>query len=190
MKPGKHQLVVIGGSAGATTALTELLPVFPADYPLPLVIVQHLHPLQDGYFVERFGRYCKLAVKEAEDKERLAPGFVYFAPVNYHLLIEEDRVFALSIDDRVNFARPSIDVLFESAADAYRAALIGVILTGANQDGAQGLRAIKDRGGLTIVQDPDTAESAYMPRAALEATPVDFILPLPDIGRLLVDILS
>ena len=188
MEPGRYKLIVIGGSAGATAALIELLPVFPADFPLPIAIVQHLHPLQDGYFVERYGRSCNLVVKEAGDKERLLPGYVYFAPVNYHLLIEENKVFALSIDERVNYARPSIDVLFESAADVYGAGLIGVILTGANQDGAQGLRSIKARGGLAIVQDPDTAESTYMPRAALEATPVDHILPLPDIGRLLVEI--
>jgi two-component system chemotaxis response regulator CheB len=189
MEKGRYQLIVIGGSAGATTALMKLLPIFPVDYPLPIAVVQHLHPLQDSYFVERFDRSCDLTVKEAGDKEKLLPGHVYFAPVNYHLLIEPDKTFALSIDERVNYARPSIDVLFESAAEAYGPGLIGVVLTGANQDGAQGLRAIKDRGGLAIVQDPDTAESPYMPRAALEATLVDFILPLPDIGRLLVEIL-
>lgn len=188
MALSRYQLVVIGGSAGATAALMELLPIFPATYPLPLVVVQHLHPLQDGYFSERFADRCALRIKEADDKELIRAGYVYFAPANYHLLIEEDKSFSLSIDERVNYARPSIDVLFESAVDAYGAGLIGVILTGANHDGARGLRLIKERGGLTFVQDPRTADSAYMPRAAIEATQVDHILPLQDIGRLLVEI--
>ncbi len=184
----RYQLIVIGGSAGSTTALLELLPVFPADYPLPIVVVQHLHPLQEGYFVERFAQTCALTVKEADDKEPIKAAHVYFAPPNYHLLIEDDHTFSLSIDEKVNYARPSIDVLFESAVDAYAPWLAGVVLTGANNDGARGLRLIKARGGLTIVQDPQTAESAYMPRAALEATPVDYVLSLPDMGRLLVKI--
>ena len=112
------------------------------------------------------------------DKEAIKPANVYFAPPNYHLLINDDKTFSLSIDDKVNYARPSIDVLFESAVDVYAPWLVGVILTGANNDGAQGLRLIKERGGLAIVQDPQTAESAYMPKAALEATQVDYVLPL------------
>lgn len=184
----RYRLIVIGGSAGATTALTKLLPIFPITYPLPIVVVQHLHPSQDGSFIERFASRCALRVKEADDKEVIKAGHIYFAPPNYHLLIEEDLSFSLSIDEKVNYTRPSIDVLFVSAADAYGPALIGVILTGANHDGAQGLRLIKEHGGLVIVQDPDTAENAYMPRAALEATPADYILSLPDIGQLLLEI--
>ncbi|GIK42394.1 MAG: putative chemotaxis protein-glutamate methylesterase [Chloroflexota bacterium] len=183
----RYRLIVIGGSAGATAALSELLPIFPAAYPLPIVVVQHLHPLQDRSFIERFTGQCALTVKEADDKEVIKAGHIYFAPPNYHLLVEEDKSFSLSIDEKVNYTRPSIDVLFASAADAYGPGLIGVILTGANHDGAQGLRLIKGRGGLTIVQDPSTAESAYMPRAALEATAVDHILSLQDIGRLLLE---
>jgi two-component system chemotaxis response regulator CheB len=182
-----YRLIVIGGSAGATAALTKLLPVFPATYPLPIVVVQHLHPLQDGSFSERFASQCALTVKEADDKEVIKAGHIYFAPPNYHLLIEEDKSFSLSIDEKVNYTRPSIDVLFASAVDAYGSGLIGIILTGANHDGAQGLRLIKERGGLTIVQDPRTAASAYMPRAALEATAVDHILSLQDIGSLLLE---
>jgi two-component system chemotaxis response regulator CheB len=183
----RYRLIVIGGSAGATGALTKLLPVFPAAYPLPIVVVQHLHPLQDRSFIEHFAGQCNLTVKEAGDKGVIKAGHIYFAPPNYHLLIEEDKSFSLSIDEKVNYTRPSIDVLFASAADAYGSRLIGVILTGANHDGAQGLRLIKSRGGLTIVQDPSTAESAYMPRAALEVTAVDYMLSLPDIGRLLLE---
>jgi len=183
-----YQIIVIGGSAGTMAALTELLPMFPAGYPLPIVIAQHLHPWQDNYHVEHFGDQCALVVKEARDKEAIEAGNIYFAPPNYHLLINDDKTFSLSIDDKVNYARPSIDVLFESAVDVYAPWLVGVILTGANNDGAQGLRLIKESGGLAIVQDPKTAESAYMPKAALEATRADYVLPLQGIGKLLLEI--
>lgn len=187
MKSGRYQIIVIGGSAGSTAALTELLPIFPADYLLPVVVVQHLHPWQDSSFVQQFA-HCALAVKEASEKEPICAGCIYFAPPNYHLLIEPDRTFSLSIDEKVNYARPSIDVLFESAADVYAPRLIGVVLSGTNSDGARGLRLIKERGGLTIVQDPQTAESAYMPKAALEMTPVDHVLALRELGTLLREI--
>jgi len=170
------------------TALSELLPVFPADYPLPIVIAQHLHPQQNDYFIEHFASKCAMTVKEACEKEPVRAGCIYFAPPNYHLLIEDNETFALSIDERVNYSRPSIDVLFESAVDVYAPNLIGVILTGANNDGARGLRLIRERGGLTIVQDPSTAESAYMPQAALALTQADYVLGLQDIGKLLLGI--
>jgi two-component system chemotaxis response regulator CheB len=184
----RYQIIVIGGSAGAMAALTKLLPVFPAGYPLPIVIAQHLHPWQDDYHLEHFGDQCALTVKEAADKESIEAGTIYFAPPNYHLLINDDKTFSLSVDDKVNYARPSIDVLFESAVDVYAPWLVGVILTGANNDGAEGLRLIKENGGLAIVQDPQTAESAYMPKAALAATKVDYVLPLPEISKLLLEI--
>ena len=183
-----YQTIVIGGSAGATAALTELLPIFPAEYPLPIIVAQHLHPWQNDYFIEHFSAKCALTVKEADEKEPIRPGYAYFAPPNYHLLIEDDKTFSLSIDAKVNYARPSIDVMFESAADVYAPWIVGVILTGANNDGAFGLRRIKEKGGLAIVQDPQTAESSYMPKAALEATRVDYVLPLKEIGKLLLEI--
>lgn len=181
-------MIVMGGSAGSMTVLSGLLPIFPADYPLPVVIVQHLHPQQDGYYIEHFQAKCRMNVKEADEKESIRPGTIYFAPPNYHLLIEQERTFSLSIDEKVNYTRPSIDVLFESAADVYGARLIGVILTGANQDGACGLKLIKQRGGLAMVQDPRTAESAYMPQSAIEMSPVDYVLPVREIGELLLKI--
>jgi two-component system, chemotaxis family, protein-glutamate methylesterase/glutaminase len=184
----KYELIVIGGSAGALKALATLLPIFPVNYPLPIAIVQHVHPLQDSYFVQHFAEQCALPVTEAAEKEPILAGHIYFAPPNYHLLIENDRTFSLSIDERVNYSRPSIDVLFTSAVDAYAPGIIGVILTGANNDGAYGMRLIKEKGGLTIVQDPTTAESSYMPKAALVATKVDHILPLREIGELLLEI--
>jgi two-component system chemotaxis response regulator CheB len=188
MTPTKqsYQIIVIGGSAGAMTALTELLPLIPAGYPLPIVIVVHLHPRQDSSHIERLSCQCALQVKEADEKELLQPGTIYLAPANYHLLIEKDHTFSLSVDERVNYSRPAIDVLFESAAQAYGSHVVGVVLTGANNDGAAGLRHIKERGGLAVVQDPRTAESTYMPQAALEAVPVDHVLSVPEIGQLFV----
>jgi two-component system, chemotaxis family, protein-glutamate methylesterase/glutaminase len=184
----KYGIVVIGGSAGAMTVLVELLPSFPADFPLPIVIAVHLHPRQDNAHIERLADQCALKVKEADEKESIQAGAIYLAPPNYHLLIEDDRTFSLSIDERVNYARPSIDVLFETAAQAYGPQTVGVVLTGANNDGAHGLQCIKEQGGLTIVQDPRTAESTYMPQAALEATPVDHVLSVPEISKLLLKI--
>ena len=136
MNPNTYELIVIGSSAGALDALSELLPFFPANYPLPIVVVQHLHPLQDVYFIKHYAQKCALPVKNAEEKEPIKPGVVYFASPNYHLLIEDDRTFSLSVDEKVNFSTPSTDVLFESAVDVYAQKIIGVILTGANQDGA------------------------------------------------------
>jgi two-component system chemotaxis response regulator CheB len=186
----KYQVIVIGGSAGAMMALVELLPDFPADFPVPIVIAVHLHPRQDNAHIERLAEHCALRVKEADEKESIQAGAIYLAPPNYHLLIENDRTFSLSIDERVNYARPSIDVLFETAAHVYGPQTIGVVLTGANNDGANGLRLIKERGGLAIVQDPRMAESAFMPRAALETTPVDHVLAVPEIGKMLVKIVQ
>ncbi len=179
-----YEAVVIGTSAGGSNALAVLLPSLPSTYPLPIIIAQHLHPQQTGSALI-YESSCALPIREAQDKTPIQGGCIYFAPPNYHLLVEDTRVFALSIDEKVNFTRPAIDVLFESAADVYGTRLIGVILTGANHDGARGLQYIKERGGLTVVQDPQTAEVAYMPEAALKATPIDYVLSLPQIGDLL-----
>lgn len=180
-----YDAIVIGASAGGFAALAEVLPRLSAALPQAVVVVQHLHPDGGDYMVEYLGQRCALPVKEAEDKEPVLPGVIYVAAAQYHLLIERDRTFALSADDKVHYARPSIDVLFESAAAAYGPKLIGVVLTGANADGAAGLAAIKARGGLAVVQDPASAEVSFMPHAALEATAVDYVLDLAAIGRLL-----
>jgi len=184
----KFDAIVIGGSAGAIAALTTLLPCLPQNYQIPLVIVLHLHPLQDRYFLQHFNKLCTLHIKEADEKESIQAGYIYFAPPNYHLLIENDKTFSLSIDEKVNYTRPSIDVLFESAANVYGPRLAAIILTGANNDGAEGLRLIQDRGGLTIVQDPKSAESPYMPAAALRMTTPDFVLGLEEIGHWLANL--
>jgi two-component system chemotaxis response regulator CheB len=179
------EAVVIGVSAGGMHALKTILPALPPDFPLPIAIVQHLDAQSDDFLVEHLRRVSGIPVKEAEDKEDICPGTAYLAPAGYHLLIEPDKSFSLSMDDKVNFSRPSIDLLFESAADAFGPALVGIILTGANADGARGLKAIKRSGGLAIVQAPKTAEAQYMPRAALEATPVDHIVDLECVASLL-----
>lgn len=181
-----YQAVVIGVSSGGMEALCALLPRLPAEFPLPVIVVQHLHPHSDDFLPRYLDEKCQLSVKQAEEKELINPGTIYIAPPNYHLLVEEDRTFSLSTAERINYARPSVDVLFETAVDAYRDALVGIILTGANHDGSYGLKCIKDCGGLTIVQDPVTADSDAMPRAAIAATPVDYVLSLQEIGDLLL----
>jgi two-component system chemotaxis response regulator CheB len=176
------EVIVIGGSAGAFEALSVLLPGLAVDYPLPILIVVHLAPDQGSLFAELFRARCAIKVREAEDKEPIEPGVAYFAPPNYHLLVEDDRRLSLSGDEPVLFSRPSIDVLFESAADAYRGGLIGVVLTGANSDGAQGLKAVVEAGGAAIVQSPDGAYATAMPEAAIRACPKARILSLNEIA--------
>jgi len=179
--------VVTGVSAGGLEALNSLLAVIPADFALALVIVQHRLPQQDDFLAELLGKICRLPVKEAEDKEAVLGGVVYLAPANYHLQIEADKTFSLSIDAKVNFSRPSIDVLFETAAEAYGPGLVGIILTGASRDGAAGLRRIKEKNGIAVVQDPKTAAYPAMPLASLEETRVDHVLSIGCIGRLLCE---
>ncbi len=186
MRPrGLHKAVVIGVSAGGLEVLRMLLPLLPAGFPLPVIIVQHLHPLQDRSFLEILGRSCALEVREAEEKEKALPGVVYFAPPNYHLLMESDATFSLSVDEKVNYSRPSMDVLFETAAETFGPGLIGIVLTGAGRDGALGLRRIKENGGTTIVQDPATAQFSIMPLAAMEETEVDYVMNIEEIARFL-----
>ena len=182
----RYAAVVIGVSAGGIEALKVLLPALPASFPLPIAIVQHRDQRSDGFLAHYLNTMSGITVSEAEDKDPLCGGHAYLAPAGYHLLIEADRSLSLSVDGRVNFSCPSVDVLFESAADAFAEALIGVVLTGANADGAHGLKTIKDRGGLAVVQDPRTASSAAMPTAALGATPVDHVVDLVQIAPLLI----
>ena len=189
-KTGRYQAVVIGASAGGTAALRKILPFLPADFPLPIVIAQHLHPLQDGAAIIHYAGGSALTVKDAVEKESIRAGFVYFAPPNYHLLIEDDRTFSLSIDSKVHFTRPSVDVLFESAADACGASLIGIVLSGANQDGAEGLLRIKQHGGLTIAQDPQDAEAGYMPKSAIELASPDYVVKAEEIPALLMKLVG
>ncbi len=179
------ELVVIGASWGGLKATEILLSGLPKDFPLAIAIAQHRHRNARELLSELLQEHSLLPVVEVEDKLAIVPGHVYLAPADYHLLVEPGN-FALSTEAPVHYSRPSIDLLFESAADAYTHRAIGVILTGANQDGAQGLAALKRRGGLAIVQEPTEAESSFMPTAAIAATQVDHILPLAEIAPCLI----
>jgi two-component system chemotaxis response regulator CheB len=185
MLAGNIQAIVAGGSAGAIEALTSILPSLPADFRIPIAITLHVHPSKPSHLAQVLGMHSALLVKEAEDKEPLGPCTVYLAPPNYHLLIEAQHCFSLSVDDPVLFSRPAIDVLFESAADAFGSALVGLLLTGASEDGARGLARIQRAGGLTLVQAPNTAAVRIMPEAALRLSSPDHVLPLAEIGPFL-----
>lgn len=177
--------VVLGISAGGFRALPAVLSNLDCMLPVPVFIVQHLSPLSDTYLVEHLQDSCQLEVRLAEDKETPKPAVIYLAPPDYHLLVEADFSLALSMEDRVNYSRPSIDVLFESAAEVYFDTLIGVIMTGANTDGSKGLWKIKNCGGMSVVQAPETAEADIMPQSAINAVEVDYIVPLDELGAFL-----
>ena len=178
-----YEAIVIGVSAGGLTALTRILPEFDKEMTLPVMIVQHQRHDSDDFLVRYFDRLCRHSVREVEDKMPVASGTIYFAPVNYHLLVEPDKTLSLSTEARVNYSRPSIDVLFESAAETYTDRLVGIILTGANQDGTHGAARIKELGGLIIVQDPGTAEAETMPMSVIKHVQVDHVLALDRIGE-------
>ena len=177
--------VAIGASAGGVQALSELLPALSRESQAAVFVVLHLPRDRPSLLVDVFSQKCALLVREAEDKEPVTPGTVYFAPPNYHLLVDAGPQLALSADDLVNHSRPSIDVLFDSAAQVYREHLLGIILSGANEDGAEGLAAVHDAGGLTVVQEPQTAQSSAMILSALERRPADLVLDLAGIAELL-----
>ena len=178
--------VVIGCSAGGLEALRRVLAPLPPTFNLPVVVVAHTAADSGGLLPSLLDRACALSVVEAEEKMPAQPGRVYVAPPGYHLLIEEDETFSLSVDDKVCNVRPSIDVLFESAADVWGDGLIGVILTGANSDGTAGLKAIKGLGGYGIAEEPKTAYAETMPQSAISAGVVDRVLSLDVIGECLV----
>jgi two-component system chemotaxis response regulator CheB len=182
--------VVIGGSAGAIDALAELLPALPKSERTAVIVVVHLPANQKSLMVEIFKPRCTPVVREAEDKSPVELGTIWFAPPDYHLLIESDRTFALSIDAHVCFSRPAIDVLFESAAAVYGERLLGIVLTGASRDGAHGAKAIRERGGTVIVQDPEEAATGIMPKAAIEEANPQWVTSLAGITRALADSLS
>ena len=180
--------IVIGASAGGVEALLNLLSPLREGFVLPIIVVLHLPDARRSQLAEVFAHRVSMRVLEADDKTPIEAGTLYFASPGYHLSVEQDRSFSLSLEDRVHHSRPAIDYLFESAADAYGENLAAVLLTGANRDGANGLAKVKYLGGLTIVQDPDEAQVATMPLAALDVHQPDHILPLRGIGRLLVEL--
>ncbi len=182
---GRFDAMVIGASAGALEALSAILPLLPANFSMPIIVVVHIPPNRPSALAELFAVKCHMAVKEAEDKEPICAGTIYFAPPDYHLLVELDKTFALSSDEPVLFSRPSVDVLFETAADAYRERLVAIVLSGANSDGAQGLKAVVEAGGVGLIQDPATAYAALMPDAAAKASPEAHIMTLASIAEYL-----
>lgn len=188
MSDARPPLVVLGASAGAVQALLRILPALPMDWPCALLASVHVPPDRDNVLVPLLQSRCVLPIKEAEDKEPIRAGHVYFAPSDYHLLVEQDGALALSSEEAVHYSRPSIDVLFESAADARGQDLTGIILTGANEDGARGLRTIALAGGRAIVERPGGAYASAMPEAAIKSCQGADIMTLDQITDHLLDL--
>lgn len=182
--------LAIGASAGGVESLSTLLPALPAACRIPIFVVLHQPRERPSLLVQIFSHRCSLRLVEPVDKQPIEPGVVYFAPPDYHLLVDAGPQLALSSDEPVHYSRPSVDVLFESAADLYGPGLVGVVLSGANRDGAAGLRRIAAAGGLTLVQSPQSAVATAMPQAALEAVPQSAALGLQDLAAVLTTLLS
>ncbi|GHB87107.1 chemotaxis protein CheB [Persicitalea jodogahamensis] len=181
--------LVIGGSAGSLEVILDLVTHLPALPHAVVILVVHRKKDNDSILVDLLSYRTKLPVREVEDKETISPDTIYLAPPDYHLLIERADLFSLDISEKVHFSRPSIDVTFESVAEAFGDRVIGILLSGANADGAVGMAKIRKAGGYTIVQDPATADVGYMPQQALDLTPVDSILPAAEIPGLLEKLL-
>jgi len=181
------RIITIGTSLGGFEALKSVLGSLPDDFAVPIAVVQHRSHEESEIFAPLLANYVRLPVIEIEDKQEIEGGHIYVCPPNYHLLVDGNH-FALSADEPVMFARPSIDVLFESAAESFGDSVIGVLLTGMSRDGSSGLNKIKEHGGFTLVQDPTTAEAQIMPEAAISSMSVDKILPLQEIASFLVEL--
>jgi len=179
----KYKAIVIGTSAGGMEALRILFSSIKKNLKLPIIIVQHVSPHSQSYLSEYLKKFTDLNVKEADEKEKITISNVYIAPSNYHTLIELDESLSFTVEPRVSYARPSIDVLFESAAYCYRSQLIGIILTGGNYDGTSGLKLIEKMEGFTIVQNPQEAEVDSMPKAAIKSCKINFIGNLKEIAE-------
>lgn len=185
----RFSIIVIGVSAGGMNTLPIIVNQLPADFPLPIAVIQHLHPHQSSFYLEYYSNYSKLKVIEALDKQTIKPGNIYFSPPDYHLLVENSSYFSLSADSKVNFSRPSIDVLFESAANVFADRAIAILLTGANNDGAMGCKSIKNAGGLVLVQSPESAEHKFMPQSAINIMQADLIATPEQIAQYLIGLI-
>ena len=184
----RYQAVTIGCSAGGVHALGMILSALPKSFSLPIVVVCHVAAGGNGLLAELLAGDCMLPLKEAEEKEPILAGHVYVAPADYHLLVEDNHTFSLSMDPKVAYSRPSLDVLFESMAETYGENLIGIVLTGANEDGSHGLKTIREYGGVAIVQEPRSAYATIMPKAAIDIAGADFIEPLQTILSRLISL--
>lgn len=187
--PIHHEIVVVGTSWGGLQALKSLIGALPPDFGIPIVIVQHRHRDSDGALASLLQECTPMELCDVEDKQPIQPGYVYVAPPDYHLLVEEGSL-ALSTEAPVRYSRPSIDVTLMSAADVYGPRTVGVVLTGANADGARGLAHVVERGGLAFVQDPAEAASPTMPTAAAKAAPKAKVLPIAGIAAALAQLKS
>ncbi len=179
MKPDKF--LAIGGSAGSLQVILSLLPAIGEDFPMPVLIVLHRNGGFESSLEDLFSSRTRLPIREVEEKDPLRAGTIYLCPADYHVLLEKDHSFSLDYSERVHFSRPSIDVTFHSAADIFGQGLICLLLSGGNADGAEGMQYAKERGGLTVVQDPATAEVPFMPQQAISRMKVDFIVPSDEI---------
>jgi two-component system chemotaxis response regulator CheB len=177
----QDKLLLIGGSAGSLQVLLSVLAAIGRDYPMPVVVVLHRNNVFESSLEDLLSARTQLLIKDIEEKEPILPGVVYLCPADYHVLVEQDRTFSLDYSERVNYSRPSIDVTFRSAADVYGAGSIALLLSGGNADGSEGLQYVQDRGGFTIVQDPQTAEVPYMPQQALLRMAVDLVVPTEEL---------
>jgi two-component system chemotaxis response regulator CheB len=186
LSESEYKIILIGVSAGGLNVMTKLLKDLPSDFPIPVVVVQHRSKDQRTLLEEVMQAKCMIQIKQADEKEKPKPGAVYFAPADYHLLFEEDGCFSLSCEAPVNYSRPSIDVLFETAADSFKKNVLAIILTGANNDGMKGMQKIRMKGGTTIAQKPASAEFSHMPQAAINANAVQHILEVSEIKLLLL----
>jgi len=186
-KERKYEAIVLGTSAGGLQTLSAILKDLPAEFSLPIIVVQHRSKDQRNLLEEILQYRCKIQIKQADEKEKIKRG-VYIAPADYHLLIESDKTFSLSSDEQVKYSRPSIDVLFESAATVYNDKLVGIILSGASSDGSEGISAIKKSGGFTIAQTPEEALYSLMPKASIETKNIDQIMNLSEIKNFLIKI--
>ena len=187
---GRFDIVAVAASAGGVQALSAFVRALPADFPVPVLIVQHLDPRHDTMIADILDRRCVLRVKLAEDRELAERGTVYIAPPDHHLVVGDGGTLALSSGPRTHFVRPAADVLFESVARAYGARAIACVLTGTGRDGAEGAQEVRSRGGAVIVENPETAQFTGMPNAAVEAGKVDLVLPLAEIPPAVNELLA
>lgn len=176
------KLIIIGGSAGSLDVILKLIPALQPTLPFAIILVTHRKPTSDDILVELLNTRTSWTVKEAEEKEPILPNIIYVAPADYHLLLEKSQTFSLDVSEKVNYSRPSIDITFESAAEVYTSSLLTILLSGANADGVEGMQQVKRRGGFCVVQDPATAEVAFMPQQAIDKVDVDKILPAGELA--------
>jgi len=174
--------IVIGGSAGSLEVLFRLLPKLRPDLKIAVIIVLHRRNSGDSSLSELLSTKSSIPTQEVEDKDPILPGNIYLAPSDYHLLAEKNFTFSLDYSEKINFSRPSLDVTFESAADVYGSSLIGIILSGANEDGTKGLLTIKNNGGIIVAQEPKTAQMPLMPQYAIDHAAIDYILGIDEMA--------